>query len=174
MFNISKRKKRYILSYVFLFVAFILQTTLIQNLKIFNVAPSLLLVTVVCFSLINDIVPSAVFAVVAGFLLDISAGRVIGLNALLMMYLSFAVVVAGQDLFRETSRSAAFLIMICTVIFETVFAFFNFAIFSKPSVWYTILRVVLVEAVYNGIVAIPIYLLFCRFLRIRTGHSLFD
>ncbi len=174
MLDISKRKKRYVLSYVLLFVAFILQTTLVQKAAIFKVSPSLLLVLVVCFSLINEPIPSAVFAVVSGFLLDISAGRVLGFNALLMMYLALGIAYFGQDFFRETPRSAAFLVIVCTVVYETLFSVFNFAIFGEPSFWYVLMRVVVVEALYNGVVTLLLYAFCSKFMRIKSGRSLFD
>ena len=170
----NKRTKRYILSYVLLVAAYILQTTLIGRTAVFGVTPSLLLIMVVCFSLVNDYVPSCTFGVVTGFLLDISSGRVLGFNAILMMYLALGVVSAGQEFFRDTGRSAAFLVVICTIVYETVFSFFNFSIFGNGAFWYMLVRMILVEALYNGIVAIPVYLLFKNTLKIKTGHSLFD
>lgn len=174
MLNIGKRKKRYITSYVLLFVAFILQTTLVRELSVLNVAPSLLLVLAVCFSLVNDEIASAVFSLVAGFLLDISSGRVLGFNGLLMMYMSLAIAYFGQDYFRDTSRSAAFLVMICTLVYETLFSVFNFAIFGEGSVFYVLLKVVLIETLYNGIIAMPVFVMCRKFMRIKTGRSLFD
>lgn len=174
MLNISNRKKRYVISYVLLFVVFILQTTLVQKAAIFSVSPSLLLVLVICFSLINEPVPSATFAVVSGFLLDISFGRVLGFNALLMMYLALGISYVGQDFFRETSRSASFLVILCTIVYETFFSVFNFAIFGESSFWYVLVRVVTVEALYNSIVTFPIYAMCSKFTRIKNGRTLFD
>lgn len=170
----NKRKKRYILSYVLLFVALILQTTLIGELTIFGIAPSLILVLVVCFSLMNDCIPSAVFAVTAGLLLDISGGRIIGFNALLMMYLSIGVVFAGQEFFRETPRAAAMLVAISTFVYELIYFIFSFAIFGGAHFFYMIARIILIECVYNAIVAIPVYFFVNKFLRITSTHSLLD
>lgn len=170
----NKRKRRYVLSYVSLFVALILQTTLIGELTFFGVAPSLVMVMVVCFSLMNECLPSAVFATVAGLLLDISGGRIIGFNALLMLYLSLGVVFIGQEFFRETPRAAAMLVAVSTFIYELIYFIFSFAIFGSSHFFYMIARVILIEAVYNAIAAIPIYFYVNKFLKIRGGHSLLD
>lgn len=170
----STRARRYVMSYLLLAVAYILQTTLIPEIAVFRVAPSLVLISVICFSLVNEPVSAATYGGIAGLLLDISSGRALGFNAILMLYLALALVIFGQDLFHDTVRSATFLVMLSTILYEVVFAFFNFAIFGNSSFWYMIVRVVLVEAVYNGVFAPFIYLFFRKFLKIRTGHSLFD
>ncbi|MBE7013051.1 MAG: rod shape-determining protein MreD [Ruminococcaceae bacterium] len=170
----STRKKRYIISYVLLVAAYILQTTLVREIAIFKVSPSLILVSVVCFSLVNEPVGAAVYGGIAGILMDISSGRTLGFNAVLMMYLALLVVFAGQEFFRDTLRSATFVVVLSTVVYEVVYAFFNFAIFGDSSFWYMIFRVVLVEALYNAVFAPFVYMLYRRFLKIRTGHSLFD
>ena len=170
----SKKKRRYILSYVLLFAALILQTTLLSELTVFGIAPSLILVMVICFSLMNDCVPSAVFAVTAGLLLDISGGRITGFNALLMMYLSIGVVLLGQEFFRETPRAAAILVAISTFVYELIYFIFCFAIFGGAHFFYMIVRVILIECVYNAIITIPVYFFVNKFLRVRNIHSLLD
>lgn len=170
----STRTRRYIMSYLLLVIAYILQTTLIREIAIFRVAPSLVLVSVICFSLVNEPVSAATYGGIAGLLLDISSGRTIGFNAILLLYLALALVIFGQEFFHDTVRSATFLVVLATILYEVVFTFFNFAIFGNSSFWYMIARVVLVEAVYNGALAPFIYLFFRKFLKIRTGHSLFD
>lgn len=170
----SKRKRRYVLAYVSLFIALILQTTLIRELEFFGVAPLLILVMVICFSLTNECIPSAVFAVTAGLLLDISGSRVIGFNALLMLYLSIGVALAGQEFFRETPRAAAMLVAVGTILYELVYFIFNFVIFGDAHFIYMLGRVIAIEAVYNAIVAVPVYFYVNKFLKIRSGHSLLD
>lgn len=170
----SKRKRRYVLSYVSLFAALILQTTFICELDIFGVAPSLIMVMVICFSLMNDIIPSAVFAAVAGLLLDISGGRIIGFNTLLMIYLSIGVVMFGSEFFRDTPRAAAALVAMGTFAYELIYFTFSIAIFGGSHFFYMIVRVILLESVYNAILAIPVYFYVNRFLRIRSSHSLLD
>ncbi len=170
----NKRRRRYLAAYLSLFIALILQTTLMCELDVFGISPSLVLVLVICFSLMNDIIPSAVYAVTAGLLLDISGGRVIGFNALLMLYLSIAVVIFGRDFFRETAKAASALVAMGTVVYELIYFIFSIAIFGNSHFFYMLVRVIAFEAVYNAAVAIPIYYYVNKFLRIRSGHSLLD
>lgn len=170
----SKRRLKYMLLYVSLFVALILQTTLICKLSFFGVVPSLILVTVICFALANDYINSAVFAAVAGLLIDISGGRIIGFNSLLMIYLSLGMVYVGQEFFRENLKAAVILVAAGTFAYEMVYFIFSFAIFGGSHFFYMIWRVVLVECVYNAILAIPVYFYVDKFLKIRGGRSLLD
>ena len=170
----SKHKIRYIFIYISLFVTLILQTTIVSELSLFGVVPSLILVTVICFSLINDYIPSAVFATVAGLLTDISGSRIIGFNALLMLYLALGVVYVGQEFLRDTPKAAIVLVLAGTFVYEMVYFIFGFAIFGGEHFFYIIARVILIECVYNAIVTLPIYFYISKFLKIRSGHSLLD
>lgn len=170
----NKRRKKYILLYVSLLITFILQTTVAEKIAVFNVAPQLLLVFAICFSMANDVVPSMVFSAISGLLTDIAGGRVIGFNALLMMYLSMGIVYIGSEFFRDTPRAAVMLTALCTFLYELVFFIFTFAIFGNAYFFYIIYRVILAEVVYNSIIAVPVYLYVQKFLRIKSGNSLLD
>ena len=170
----SKRKMKYVLLYVNLFIALILQTTLICRLSFFGVVPSLILVAVICFALVNDYVDSAVFAGVAGLLMDIAGGRIIGFNSLLMLYLSLGMVYVGQEFFRENIKAAVILVAAGTLVYEMVYFIFTFAIFGGSHFFYMMWRVVMVECLYNALLAIPVYLYVDKFFKIRGGRSLLD
>lgn len=169
-----KRKMMYALAYISLFVALILQTTVVGEFSFFGVSPSPVLAIVVCFALVNDYLPSTVFAVIAGLLLDITGGRIIGFNALIMMYFSLGVVYIGQEFFRETPKSAVMMTVAGTFIYELIFFIFSFVIFGSGHFFYMLLRVVIIECIYNGLIALPIYFYVSKFLRIRRSRSLLD
>ena len=170
----NRRKNRYVLSYISLFVALVLQTTLMKELRIFGISPMLVLVLVVCFSLMNDSIPSAIFAVIAGLLTDISGSGPLGLNALMMLYLSLGVSTVGREFFQDTPRSAIILAFVGTFMYETIYFICNFLIFGSGHFWYVLWRVTLIEAVYNAILAIPVYYYCNKFLKLVVGRSLLD
>lgn len=170
----NKRRKKYVLLYVSLLITFILQTTVAEKIAVFNVAPQMLLVFAICFSMANDVVPSMVFSGIAGLLTDISGSGVVGFNTLLMLYLSLGIVYIGSEFFRDTPRAAIMLTALCTFLYELVFFIFTFAIFGDAHFFYMVYRVILPEIVYNSIVSIPIYLYVQKFLRIKSGNSLLD
>lgn len=170
----NRRKGRLILAYFSLVVALILQTTLVKEIAVFGISPALVLVLVVCFSLMNDSIPSAIFAVVAGTLLDITGNSAFGLNALMMLYLSLGVSTVGREFFQDTPRSAIILVFVGTLLYETLYFILNFLIFGSAHFWFVLWRVTLVEAVYNGILAILVYYYCNKFLKLAVGRSLLD
>ncbi|MBR2476506.1 MAG: rod shape-determining protein MreD [Clostridia bacterium] len=170
----NRRKGRYALAYFSLIVALVLQTTLVKEIAIFGISPMLVLVLVVCFSLMNDSIPSAIFAVIAGLLLDVAGNRAFGLNALMMMYLSLGVSTVGREFFQDTSRSAIILVFVGTLLYETVYFICNFLIFGSGHFWYMLWRVTLVEAVYNAILTILVYYYCNKFLKLVVSRSLLD
>lgn len=170
----NTRNRKYVLLYLSLLVAFALQTTFVKEISLFGVSPSLILVFAICFSMVNDIFPSAIFSSVAGLLLDISSGRIIGFNAMLMLYLSLGIVYIGKEFFRETPRACVMLVALGTFIYELIFLIFSYTIFGSGHFFYMLYRVVFLEIIYNCVVSIPLYLYVQKFLKIRTGHTLFD
>lgn len=168
----DKRKVRYIYAYISLFVALVLQTTLIKKIAIFGISPTLILVFVICFSLINGSVPSAVFAGIAGLLLDVSGNRALGLNALMMLYLSLGISNLGRDFFQDSPRSAVILVFVGTLLYEIVYFVLNFLIFGSTYFWYALWRIILIESIYNAVVAIPVYFYCNRFLKLVASYSL--
>ena len=170
----NRRKSHLVLAYFSLIVALILQTTLVKEIAIFGVSPMLVMVLVVCFSLMNDSVPSAIFAVVAGLMLDVLGSRTLGLNALMMLYLSLGVSTVGREFFQDTLRSAIILVFVGTLLYETIYFILNFLVFGSGHFWYVLWRVTLVEAVYNAVLAILVYYYCNKFMKLVVSHSLLD
>ena len=170
----NKRNKKYVLAYVSLVIAFVLQTTLFQNLKIFGISPSLIMVLAICFSIVNTPLPSVIFSAIAGLMLDISSGRIVGLNAMMMMYMSLGISCYIKEMFMDTPRSAVMITALATFVYECIFCILSFVIFGNGSFWYMIYRVILLEVLYNGLVAFFIYFYTDKFLKIQVGQSLWD
>ena len=81
----------YILSYLTLVVLFIVQTTLGRYIDICGIAPNLVFVYILCYSMYNFPVRSAVLCIVAGIITDMYSMEYVGLNAILYMYIGLAI-----------------------------------------------------------------------------------
>lgn len=150
---------RQFFSYLTLVLLLILQTTLGAELAVFGVAPDLVLVFVLCRCLSLAPIPAAAFGMVAGLLLDMAGGRLMGFHGILMLYVGLGASIFGNNFFRGNlyvSIAAAFCV---TVVYQLLYAFFNFIIFGGVSTGYLLLHIILTGAVYNALCALPLYYL---------------
>ena len=79
----------------------ILQTTLFPAFPFLGVYPDLIVVIVIIFAIFNGPVFGAKFGLLAGLLLDILTGQLIGLGALTKMTAGIASGFVGQRFFKE-------------------------------------------------------------------------
>ncbi|MBE7030215.1 MAG: rod shape-determining protein MreD [Ruminococcaceae bacterium] len=148
-------------SYLLLFVALILQSTLGQACTIFGVAPNLVLTLAVCLCLTGEPLWSAVFGLVAGLLLDISGGQIVGFEAILMLYLGLGASLFGNYCFRGNVHVTAITVFGATFIYQTVFVLAGLFLFGNGS-FGAALRTIFLESFYNAAVAVPCHYLIKR------------
>ena len=77
-----------------IYVAFLLQSLLFENLKMFSCSPDIMLALVIVFSVSLDFVPAAVLGAFAGLLVDVMYASVFGINLLAYMFLALLVSLA--------------------------------------------------------------------------------
>ncbi len=151
--------KKLLLSLTFL-ILFLTQTSANDFIKLFGVAPNLLLVFTIAYSINSSIPQSILVGSIAGLLIDVSMQGMLGLNALLMAYIA----VLGSFVSSKILFERKIIIIITVFAFGFLYEFLNLvitsALITKLPVFYITYRYTLPSCVYNSIVAIPmVYLL---------------
>ena len=118
----------YILSYLTLCVFFVLQTTVSHYIDIFGIAPNLIFVYALCYSMYNFPVRSAVLCVTAGIIADMYTMQYIGLNALLFMYMGLAISIFASTLIRKNIFAVAVVVLLSSVLYHSVILIINYII----------------------------------------------
>lgn len=142
---------------LYVFLLLIIQTTVLDGLRIFGVMPNLLLVAVICYSLITSDVKGLAFGAVCGLLLDITGGRIIGINTILCTYASFCCVWMCDKLYNNNEIIATIFAFIITFVYSIIVYFFNFIIWGESDILFVLLRKIIPEMIYNGVLAIFVY-----------------
>ena len=145
-----------VLTYVTLILVFAFQTTIGRYIEIFNVMPNLMLVLAVCYSIYAVPVKATVFSLCAGILMDVFAAKHLGINALMMMYLGMMLSCITSGYIRTNFVMALITVGISTILYEGLYGFLLYFIFSKTTLS-TMFSVVFIEVLYNMIVACGIY-----------------
>ena len=147
-----------------------LQSTLLDYIRIYNVIPNLLIVLIILAALLGGNIEGAVVGFFSGLILDIMFGKLMGLYALLGMYLGIAAGSVNKRLYRENLLVILFFTFIFSIAYETAVYVLNTIMSGQIDIIYTLMRIILPEAVYNCVAAILLYPLFSRINRSLEGN----
>ncbi|NLJ78748.1 MAG: rod shape-determining protein MreD [Tissierellia bacterium] len=139
---------------------FILETTLFPHFNVFRILPNMGLVIVVSVAILRDRKTGSIVGLTVGLLQDTIFSGVIGINAFIYFFLGYFAGMAGSKLSRDNVLTPFILTLGSTIayhLFYNLFMFFlnyniGFSTFFK--------EIVLMEMIYNSIIAIFI----CRWL----------
>jgi rod shape-determining protein MreD len=161
------------LSALIIFLAVILQITILPKLTIWGVIPNLVLLLVICQSGIKGYKEGLVWAFYGGLLLDFFSPVNFGIWTASFLFISFIVsFVTKRILGKIDLFSIAVISIISILIFDVTFLsvlkinilsfelIFNFIRFTLP-IYFA--HIIFKEIIYNTILVIIIYLLLVRF-----------
>lgn len=115
---------KYRYSFIIFFIAFILQSTLMNFFRVFEVSPNLILCLVVVFSFLYEGYHGVIFGILFGFADDICFAEIIGIAA--MANFTVALICIGlKTLFYKESRIS---VTIVTVIGTVIYALFYWGV----------------------------------------------
>ena len=141
-------------------VAAVLQQSLSPRLTIWGGAPEFLILVALCFALISRPAGGAI----CGFLSGVIAGGLTGATlthfVVTRTVTGFGFSFLGQSGIEVTSRKAGLIVAVGTLVTQILFM-----LVAPPSGIGLFLRATLVTAMYNGVLAIPLYGLLHRLFR---------
>lgn len=143
----------------FIFVILLFQTTLLQYAAIYGITPNIPVVFIIVTSLIRGNAEGSVTGFFAGLAADMMFGSVLGFYALIGFYLGIAAGSANRRMFRENLLVALLFTFVYSVLYEMIVYIVNNIMSGEMVLLYALSRVILPEAVYNCVVAVPVYLL---------------
>ncbi|MBR5535101.1 MAG: rod shape-determining protein MreD [Clostridia bacterium] len=138
------------------------QLTVLPHFAPFGVVPNYTLIFVIAVCLISDGVESVIFSGVTGLLMDLFTGARIGLNILLYMYISIALIMVIDAVYNKRLRVVIPMCFVSSFIYELFFGVLSTllrgATFYAEAVW----KVVLPVALINTVIFIPVYIILSR------------
>ncbi|MDH3260762.1 MAG: rod shape-determining protein MreD [Acidimicrobiia bacterium] len=137
-------------------LAVLLQTTLFAQVRIFEVAPDLVMLTVIAVARRLDAEPAVLLGFTSGLAMDLLGSSPLGLRALVLTLIAHATV-RTKDRFDvnivATGSAAVLLSMLGVVLVVVIGTLFGEASFRDPNVF----RKILLIPVYNLVLAIGIF-----------------
>lgn len=140
---------------IYLLLATMLAPTLFAALEVFGVMPNLFLVYIVIAGFYVSKNEAIWLGLIFGLVFDIIVGHAIGLNGILYMFACFLVVLFCENMIRRSNAVVTFLsVAVWTLVLESVSA-----IFGGNGGFLNSIRIIGIEAVYNGVLSVILYIL---------------
>lgn len=125
------------LHFLLLIATLIIQITFFEQLKLFNISLDLILISIVVITLVDGAFFGIVFGFIAGLVLDLITGDLVGISALIYSLDAYIVWRLVESGFKHRFTSQIFLIFIITetnIITESLIRYlFNFQINFRVS-----------------------------------------
>ena len=147
----------YMLVILILLLNFIFQSTILQHFKVLGVVPNTALILVVIYGILKGKYKGAFIGLAAGLVQDIFFGGPIGLNALIYFSIGYTSGLLDDKVFKENLALPFLTIIISTVAYHGMYYLFMLFLSKDASFISMIKDILLIEMVYNSVLAIFLY-----------------
>jgi len=143
------------------FLAAVLQTSIVSSLDVNGGAPDLLLVVLVCLALLHGSVAGAVAGFVAGLLVDTATLATLGVSSLLLTVAGYWAGRYGETTGRDRSHAPVASVFAITFLATLAGYGLHLLIGDPVSARHVFLEALLPTVVFNLLLAVPVFAL-CR------------
>ena len=147
-----------------LFVALIVQASILNDVDILHGRPKLLLVTVISLALLRGAVFGAVAGFCAGFLVDTGTFGTLGFTSLLLTLAGYWTGRYGETTGRERAHAPLLSVAVITILYQFAALILHFMLGQPAPARLVLLDALLPTIVLNLLLAVPVYALIRRVL----------
>lgn len=155
-------RRKIIVFAIYIFCVALLQSTLFDYTKVYNIKPNLFIIIIVSIALLRGNVEGAAVGFFAGLVQDLISGRIIGIYAIIGLYTGFIMGSVNKRLYRENVLISIFFTFIATIVYEAAVYLTIVLSGINSDFLYAVRMIILPEAIYNGVISIPIFILTIR------------
>ena len=149
--------RRFLFSVLLIIGSFVLQTTLFQALSFGGIVPNLMIVLTASYGFMRGKKAGLLTGFFSGLLCDIFFGPVIGLNALIYMYIGYLNGKFNRIFYPEDIKLPLALILCSDLAYGLLCYLLFFLMRGKFHFGYYLLHIILPEAVYTIVVTLLLY-----------------
>ena len=149
--------KRKIVIALMIIVCFLLQSTLFQSLSLASISPNLLIILTSAYGFMKGKKEGMAVGFFCGLLEDIFFGRLLGMHALIYMYIGYANGYFNQIFYGEDIKLPMALISASELAYGLGTYLIMFLMRSRFDFFYYLKRIILPEILYTIIVTLFVY-----------------
>lgn len=146
---------------VLLFLAVVVQVTIVGSIGIFGGAPDLMLVTLVAVALLRGAVFGALAGFWTGLLLDVAMIQTLGFSSLLLTLAGFWTGRYSETTGRDRAHAPHLAVAAVTVLYAVAALILHFMLGEPASARVALIDALPPEIVLNVLLAVPVFAL-CR------------
>ena len=153
-----------------LFVAAIVQVTLLSQIDVFHGAPDLVLVTLVSIALLRGTIFGAIAGFAVGFVVDTATLQTLGVPSLLLTIAGYWIGRYGETTGRDRTHAPFVSVAVVTFLYSLGALILHYMLGDAVSASRVLLDAFPFELIFNLVLTLPVYAL-CRrlFRRAPTG-----
>jgi rod shape-determining protein MreD len=142
-----------------LIVLYVINTTIIDWIKIFSIKPNLIVALVVCVAVFENYLTGGVFGLFAGYFCDVLSAKAIGPGTLCLMLCGFAIGYLCSVLLQKSMINALWLTIVTSFVYNTGLYLIFYASFNAYEIFLAFFRIIIPEAAYTAVFVLLLYFL---------------
>lgn len=147
---------RYRYSFLIFFIAFILQTTVMNYFRVFQMSPNLILCLVVIFSFLYEGYHGIFLGLVFGFVSDICFAEIIGIAAICNFSVALICIGLKRYLYKDSRISVSIVSVVGTIVYALLYWSISRMLGTSADFLY-VLEKQAVLLIYHIIVVLAVY-----------------
>ncbi|MDO8886140.1 rod shape-determining protein MreD [Candidatus Oleimmundimicrobium sp.] len=160
--------------FLVLFIVFLSQTTIVPYFEIGGVQPDLVLIVITICALIEGPVWGSLAGFMGGLLQDLVTIRNMGLGALSKTIVGYLAGLAKKNVVGENLFLPVIVVFLTSLSAQIIYVLFSFLIGDIIVLRQIFFRVIIPSAIYDSLLALPIYLLLLKILTRKKERLLFE
>ena len=149
--------KRFIMSVSLIIICFLLQTTVFKSLEFGGIVPNLLIVLTASFGFMRGERTGLLYGFFCGLLIDIFFANVLGLNAMIYMYIGYTNGKFNRIFYPEEIKLPLALILVSDFAYGFLYYVTLFLMRGRFDLSYYFMHVILPEVVYTILITLLLY-----------------
>jgi rod shape-determining protein MreD len=136
-------------------IAFIINSTIFEHIKLHSVKPDLFIIIIVCMSVLRNDIEGALLGFMCGIMQDMFFGKSLGFFALLYMLTGYFCGKPFKYIYRENYFVPMILCFCATFFFDGCYFLLKFL--RPAEIFYALSSIVFPQAVYNTVLILVFY-----------------
>lgn len=149
--------KRFTVSVLLIIICFLLQTTVFQWIDFGGIVPNLMIILTASFGFMRGERTGLLFGFFCGLLVDIFFANVLGLNAMIYMYIGYTNGKFNRVFYPEDIKLPLFLILLSDFSYGFIYYFVLFLMRGRFQIGYYFIHIILPEMVYTILITLLLY-----------------
>ena len=149
--------KRFTVSVLLIIMCFLLQTTVFKWINLGGIVPNLMIILTASFGFMRGERTGLLFGFFCGLLVDIFFANVLGLNAMIYMYIGYTNGKFNRVFYPEDIKLPLFLILLSDFSYGFIYYFVLFLMRGRFQIGYYFIHIILPEMVYTILITLLLY-----------------